>query len=250
MRLSPAQRMMQRRHASVAAGGAPRALGGAQAAATSEERLQLAELGDCLRQLKQIQAREAKIARKREMIAIFDQWVAGILDAHKAGAPAVQDDIVLTMMVWALDIEDHDRALPLIAYVLDNNLAMPERYSRTAPTVIAEIAAEAAIARIGRGDTPSIDFLQLVEESTADHDMIDEVRAKLHKAIGLTLVRLATPPEGETDAEASDRAGGIRAALDGAVTHFKAALRRHQKVGVKKDLEKAERDLVKMGDVQ
>lgn len=250
MRLSPAQRMMQRRHASVAAGGAPRALGGAQSAATSEERLQLAELGDCLRQLKQIQAREGKIARKRELIATFDPWVAGILDAHKAGAPAVQDDIVLTMMVWALDIEDHDRALPLVAYVLDNDLVMPERYSRTAPTVIAEIAAEAALARIALGETPSIDFLQLIEESTSERDMIDEVRAKLHKAIGLTLARLATPPEGESEAAASDRAGGIRAALDGAVTHFKAALRRHAKAGVKKDLEKAERVLAKLGEKQ
>lgn len=249
-RLTPAQRLMQRRSASVAAGGAPRARGGAQEAAGAEYRLALAELGECLRELKQVQARDSKIARKRDLIDRFDDWTAGVLDAHRSGAPAVQDDIVLTMMVWALDIEDHDRALPLVAYVLDNDLKMPERYTRTAPTVIAEIAAEAAIARIGLDDTPSIDFLQLIEESTRERDMIDEVRAKLHKAIGLTLARLATPPEGETDAEASDRAGGRRAALTAAVTHFKAALHRHAKAGVKKDLEKAERELAKLGDKQ
>jgi hypothetical protein len=245
MRLSPAQKLMQRRLAAVSAGAAPRALGGAQQAATSEARLQLSELGDCLRQLKQIQARDGKIARKRELIAKFDPWVAGILDAHRGGAPAVQDDIVLTMMVWALDIEDHDRALPLIGYVLDNDLSMPERYTRTAPTVIAEIAAETAIARIGRDETPSLDFLQLVEEATREKDMIDEVRAKLHKAIGLTLLRHAEPVEGDEDAEAADRAGGPKSAFAGAIHHFKLALQRHTKAGVKKDLEKAERELAK-----
>ncbi|PKP91446.1 MAG: terminase [Alphaproteobacteria bacterium HGW-Alphaproteobacteria-16] len=245
MRLTPAQRLMQRRHATVAAGGSPRARGGAQQAATTAYRLQLAELGDCLRQLKQIQAREAKIARKRELIATFDPWVAGILDAHRSGAAPVQDDIVLTMMVWSLDIEDHDRALPLIGYVLENDLDMPERYTRTAPTVIAEIAADSAIARIGLGEIPDLGFLTLVEEMTSEKDMIDEVRAKLHKSIGLTLTAIAAAPADEADAEAENRAGGRRAALAAAVPHLKRALHLHSKAGVKKELDKAERQLAK-----
>lgn len=258
MRRSPAQRHFTRASAVIAAlGGVPlapaRAVGGdddATAGINGPYRLQLAELGDCMRQLKQIQARDAKVARKRELIGTFDPWTAGILEAHRGGAPAVQDDIVLTMMVWALDIEDHDRALPLIGYVLDNDLAMPERYTRTAPTVIAEIAAEAAIARIGRDETPSLDFLQLIEEATRDKDMIDEVRAKLHKAIGLTLLRHAEPVEGAEEAVAAERAGGRIAALTGAIENFKLALRRHPKAGVKKDLDKAERYLAKLAPAQ
>jgi hypothetical protein len=246
MRMTPAQRHFARKSgmaAAIAIGAA--ALGGA---ATDDDnrpspyRLQLAELGECLRELKQIQAREGKIARKRELIARFDAWVAGVLDAHRAGGPAVQDDVVLTMMVWALDIEDHERALDLIAYVVGNDLVMPERYTRTAPTIVAEIAADNALAALGRGEQPDLTFLQLVEEATREKDMIDQVRAKLHKAIGLTMIF-----EPSDDAEPErERAGGWRAALAAAIPQLKRALQLHDKVGVKKDIEKAERELAKL----
>lgn len=244
-RRSPAQKLIARRLGAIAAAersGAVPVRSGAETTATAAYRAVLAELGECQRELKQIQAREKKIERKRALIGRFDDWVNGVLDAHRAGAPAVQDDVVLTMMVWALDIERHDQALDLVGYVLDNDLAMPERYTRTAPTVIAEIAADTALGHLGRGEPCDLAFLQLIEERTRDLDMIDEVRAKLHKAIGLALIEVTPPADGE---DGTVRGAGRRPALAAAIPHLKRALDLNAKSGVKKQIEKAERELVK-----
>ncbi|MES2042604.1 MAG: phage terminase small subunit [Pseudomonadota bacterium] len=243
MAMSPAQRSFARKMATVVASSAVATLGGAQgpsnAGAASAYELQLAELGSRLLELKQIQSIELKIARKRELIADFDPWVAGVLDAHKAGAPAVQDEVLLVMMIWALDIEDYDRALPLVMYVLTNHLALPERYTRTAPTLIAEESANAALQHLGQGEPVHLPWLQLVDELTADADMHDQVRAKLHKAIALAVLRDAEEAEKLGDGPA----GGWKAAGTAALTMLKSALRLNSNIGVKKTIENVERKL-------
>jgi hypothetical protein len=248
MAMSPAQRHFARSMAAVVATAAVTTLGGATgqsgAGAASAYELQLSELGSRQLELKQIMAIDKKIARKRELIADFDPWVSGVLDASKAGAPAVQDDVLLTMMIWSLDIEDYDRALPLVHYVLTNHLALPERYTRTAPTLIAEESANAALQHLGQGEPINLAWLQLVEEMTADADMHDPVRAKLHKAIGVGLIAEAEAAAARADGPA----GGHRAALTGALVMLKSALRRSNKVGVKKQIEFVERELAKSAD--
>lgn len=244
-RLSPAQRHFARKMAAVVAaaaaedtpGGAPLAGG----AATAYE-MKRAELGEDLRALKSVQAIEHKIARKRELIANYDDWVKGVLDAHAAGTKAVQDDILLQMMIWSLDIQDYERALPLVDYVLRNDLALPERFTRTAPTLIAELSADAALSDLQQGGNPDLAWLQIVEEQTADGDMIDQVRAKLHKAIGLAMAKVAEAHESGGNGPAGVPGAGLRAAI----VHLKRALHLHAKCGVKKDIERLERAIVKL----
>lgn len=224
-------------HAATAAENlpAPQARGGEPA---TEYELQRARLGVDLRRLKNIQAREKKIAAKREMIAAYDPWVAGVLAADAGG----DDDIVIHMMVWSLDLEDYDRALVLTDYVLRHGLKLPERYKRTVPTLIAEETADAALRHLAADEPVNLDWLVHIEGETAKHDMIDQVRAKLKMAIGRAFARQSASIEADADGPA----GAKGAALQRAVAAMKQALALHSSVGVKKDLERAERDLKKL----
>ncbi|MFY9349912.1 MAG: phage terminase small subunit [Sphingobium sp.] len=241
-RLTPAQRHFARKSAEQLV-MKPRDMGKTDSrtyspgeAATAYE-LQLAELDTDLRALKGVQAIDRKIALKRELIEKYDPWVGGVLDAVAAGGKATQDDIVLHMMMWALDIGDHDRALSTVSFVLDHDLALPERFTRTAPTFIAEVSADNALARLQQGEDCDLDWLTFVADATADKDMLDPVRAKLCKAIGLALGRKAEAME----AGDNGPAGGKAAALAAAVAQLKQALRLNSAVGVKKEIERLER---------
>jgi len=73
------------------------------------------------------------------MIDTYRPWIEGALAAEK---PA-QDEIVGTMLVWAIDIGEWPLALDIARHVLAHGLALPERYRRTPGTLIAEEVAEA-----------------------------------------------------------------------------------------------------------
>jgi hypothetical protein len=66
-----------------------------------------------------------------------------------AADPPVQDDIVGTMLVWAIDIADWPLALELGDHVLAARLGLPERYKRGAAVLLAEVA-ESALRVAGR----------------------------------------------------------------------------------------------------
>lgn len=207
-------------------------------APVTEYDLQRARLGVDLRRLKQIMAVEKKVAAKREMISAYDPWVMGVLQAD-AGGP---DDIVIHMMIWSLDLEDYDRALLLTDYVLRHNLPLPERYTRTVATLIAEESANAALAHQGADEPFALDWLEHVDQVTGALDMHDQVRAKLKMAIGRAYQRQADAIE-----DGSDGATGTKgAALARASVELRRALQLNPKVGVKKDIERLERDLKKL----
>lgn len=192
--------------------------------AASEYQMKLMALGHDLRTLSNTQSIERKIALKREMIGAYIPWLQGALAAEK---PA-QDEIVGTMLVWAIDIAEWPLALDLAEHVLTHGLALPERYRRTPATLIAEQVAEAGI-----GADPNVDLatLQIVESLTEGHDMPDEVRAKVKKAVGLAF---------KANAEAFDPtaesavAGGKRAMIGAAIDSLTRALALDAKCGVKK----------------
>lgn len=126
--------------------------------------------------LKAIQSRQAKIAKKREFLPEYDAYIAGVLEAD-GGA---QDDVATTIMLWKLDAGDFDGALNIADYAIRHALAMPDYISRDVPTTLIEEIADAAL------------------ELTADCDMVDEVRAKGEKALGLSLK--SSDPEAAIDA--------------------------------------------------
>ncbi len=208
--------------------------------AASEYQLMLARLGVDLRRLHDIQSIEGKIALKRELLPEYGAWVAGALEADAGGA----DEIVTHMMIWRIDVGDFAPAIDLARYVLRHKLPLPERFDRTAPTLLAEEIADAALKSFGQGQTGpapvSLAILDAVAELVDGEDIFDQVRAKLEKAIGYTLAAQAPA------ADADGPAGARRAALDLALGHLRRALALDEGSGVKTRIQQLEKELKKL----
>ncbi|MFC4519098.1 terminase endonuclease subunit [Cupriavidus pinatubonensis] len=196
--------------------------------ATGHE-LMLAQLAEHKRQLKQIQSIERKADAKRAMLPEYAAWVQGVLES---GA-GLQDEVFMTVMVWYIDVGDFAAALPLATYAIRHGLVMPDTYQRTTACLIAEEYSTMAVKAVEAGQPVDAAALGEIAELVADQDMPDEVRAKLHKALGYVhSSRIDSTPE---DRRQSQR--------EAALGHLRRALELHDKVGVKKDIERLEREI-------
>ena len=194
--------------------------------------LMLAKLTEDKRRLHDIQSFERRAEVKREILPDYAAWVDGVLD----GDHGVQDDVLMTVMVWRIDSGDFAGALQIAAYAIKHKLAMPDQYKRSTGCLLAEELADHAL-RLDAIAPEVTEQLQAANELTAEEDMPDEVRAKLLKAIGYGMSQAAdgTNPEA--------RPVLLHRALD----LFKRALGMHDKVGVKKDIERLEREIKNSG---
>lgn len=170
--------------------------------AAKQADLMAAQLRAHQMELKNIKATQGKIIKKRNFIGDYWPYVDGVLAAD-TGNP---DNILMTIMVWALDIGSFDRAIDIATYALCHDLTMPENFKRSAQEILVEEMAEHIITHIEDADKQK-DFIRYmgdVIDLTVDLDMADEVRAKGNKAMGLLLQ--------EKDPEQA--VGYLQAALD------------------------------------
>jgi len=196
--------------------------------------LMLAQLAEHRRALKLIQSIERKADAKRSMLPEYAAWIDGVLQADTG----IQDEVLMTLMVWHIDVGDFAAALPLASYAIRHRLVMPDQYQRTTACLIAEEYATMAIKAAEAGQPVDIDALAEVSELVEAEDMPDEVRAKLHKALGYSgLTRIPTLP-GEQK----------QPARHAALAHLQRALALHEKAGVKKDIERLEREIRNAAD--
>lgn len=213
---SPAQRHYERVSAELAAASA--APGESLAGASAYE-LMLAKLATDRRRLKAIQSIERKIDVKRaELLPEYVDYVAGAL----SGGRGAQDDVLTTVMIWRIDAGDFAGALDIARYALAHRMTLPDQYDRPLATAIAEEFAQAALAAFKLGDTFDAGQLAEVMTLTRSADMHDQVRAKLHKALGKAL-------------QESDKVS----ALD----HLRRALQLDERAGVKQDIARLETEL-------
>ncbi|WP_260609974.1 phage terminase small subunit [Sphingomonas sp. IC081] len=203
----------------------------------TEYELLRAALGIDLSTLRNIQSTERKIEAKRTMIEKYRPWVEGAADA----AAGTQDDIVSTIMIWAIDIQDWPLALKLAEYVLLAGIELPERYNRSPATLVAEEVAEAGIK--DPGSVP-FDVLGVVADLVSDADIFDQVRAKLEKALGLAFKARADAFDPNAE---SAVAGGKPALLAAAISHLDRAIALHEGSGAKKLRQAYEAELKKLG---
>ncbi|MBV1933405.1 MAG: hypothetical protein KUG59_01850 [Parvibaculaceae bacterium] len=196
----------------------------------NEYELMLAQLQTDATALRSMQSIEKRIELKVELAPKYDAYVAGILAADEN----VQDDVLMTQLVWRIDIGAYEGAYDIALHALKHALVMPHRFKRTLPTLLAEEFSEPVIhaentpksenssdeAPDTPSDLPSLDLLTDLLAQLKEQDMPDEVRAKLHKAIAFTYEASGTP-EGLAEAQ----------------PHYERALQLDQKSGVKKRLE-------------
>lgn len=214
---SPALRHYQRM---VAAQEAAAAAPEGEIVGTAYE-LQLAKLYDDKRRLSDIQSLERKIEVKREILPDYDTWIDGVLDAGTGS----QDQILVTTMVWHIDVGNYDEAMRIAQYVVKHDLKMPDDYQRTVPTLLVDEISDAALAA-QKAETPfPLQILLELAALTADCDMPDQARAKLHRAIGVEL---------QAQGNAHD-----------AKEHYERALQLDERSGVKRQLDAINKELGK-----
>ncbi|RHW21685.1 phage terminase small subunit [Pseudomonas jilinensis] len=229
--LSPAARHMARVAAKQAAVIALEEQG-SMANATVYEQF-LAKLQQDHLRLKQIQSDQGKAELKRQLLPEYEDYIKGVLES---GA-GVQDDVIATLMVWAIDAERYsDLAIPMATYVLAAGLKLPDRFARTPATLIAEEIASAALERLKTGNSFDVETLISTRVITLEHDMPDQVRAKLELALGKAILK------------ASDEVEFNVEALKLAREYLARAIELHSHCGGKKDLGKVDRLLKKHAD--
>jgi hypothetical protein len=147
-----------------------------------------------LRRLRDIQSIEKKIEAKRDMLPAYAAWVEGLVSA----GTGLEEDVLPTIMIWRIDTGDYDGALVLAEHVLEHGVPLPARYDRSAPALIVEEIATAALKAQQAGETFSLEILARIDMLTGAADMHDQIRAKLKKAIGVEQMRGAMNEAGDT----------------------------------------------------
>ncbi|MEQ5834234.1 phage terminase small subunit [Marinobacter sp. NFXS9] len=177
------------------------------------------------RRLHDIQSIERKIEAKRELLPNYDGYVQGVLEAGKGQ----QDDVLMTLMVWHLDIGDLKTGLDIAEYAVAHDLKTPDRYQRDTANLVAEEVADFALKLDDKaeGKPDILEQLHRTVECFADADMHDQVKAKLFKALGYL------------ERDIGDK--------EIALQSLKRALELSERVGVKQDIQRLEKELKDSG---
>lgn len=181
--------------------------------------LMLMQLAEHRRRLKQVKSMERKAEVKAQFLPEYQAYVDGVLQ----GDSGRQDDVLMTVMLWHIDTGNIAQALRLAEYAISHQLHTPDHYERDTATLLAEEVAELALRRAGTEQAVPAEWLHHTQRLTEDQDIYDQVRAKLHKALAI-----ACESEGQ---------------LPQAADHYRRALELDERSGVKKLLEKVEREL-------
>ena len=179
--------------------------------------------------LKAVQSTETKAVMKRDMLPNYQGWIDGTLE----GDSGRQDEVITTMMLWAIDCQDYLQALKIGRYVVKHGLSMRDDFKRTAPVMLAEeisnrvlnVAATDAEADMSAYITVLNDLAEIV----AGADMPDEVQSKLCKARAFS--RRGTA-DNETKVEA--------------LKLFRRATELNPAAGVKREMQSISRELKKL----
>ncbi len=180
--------------------------------------LQLTELKNDIHVLRSIQSQEKRAEAKKELIPKHMPYVLGVV---QSGAKVEQDEVITTIMLWCFDCGLFHQGLSLAEYALEQNLKMPDSFSRSTASIVAEEIGNAAHKAYQDGQIFKFDVLYKADQLTANHDMHDQIRAKLYLGLGRTLLQL------EHGAEA--------------VEFIKKAIAKNENCGGKTDLKKAEK---------
>lgn len=173
--------------------------------------------------LKGIQSMEKRAEYKKAILPNYLPWIEGALK----GGNGKQDNVLMTWQVWAIDCGQFNLALTIADYALHQQLALPEPFTRTLGTMLAEEFADYAKAAQLAGKPFEVSYLERVAELVKDEDMPDESRARLYRELGLLKI--------ESDPES-------------ALATLERALALNPNIGVKGEVKKLRKQLNKPDD--
>ncbi|HGE8465672.1 phage terminase small subunit [Serratia marcescens] len=177
--------------------------------------------------LKRVQSDQAKAEMKKQLLPHYEGWIEGTLDGNSGR----QDEVIVTLMIWAIDAGDYPLAVRIGRYVIEHNLAMPDRFHRTAATALVEELCDPILVQVKADESTDLTVhLQVLEELAQivdGKDMPDVVLAKLFKVRGFAL------------------RGGDDGAQAKALELLRQALKLDANAGVKKAIESLARQVKK-----
>ena len=142
--------------------------------------LMLVKLNSDRRRLRDIQSMSRKADVKREILPDYDAYIEGVL----SGGKGIQDEVIVTLLIWALDSDDLSRAMPLIDYAVKNNMALPDSYNRNLATAVVDEFVASVQRMYQASESYPLEEIKHIKELTSDKDMPDEALAKLYKVLG------------------------------------------------------------------
>ncbi|HGM6833128.1 TPA: phage terminase small subunit [Serratia marcescens] len=179
--------------------------------------------------LKRVQSDQAKAEMKKQLLPQYDGWIEGTLDGNSGR----QDEVIVTLMIWAIDAGDYPLAVRIGRYVIEHNLAMPDQFRRTAATALVEELCDPILVQVKADESTDLTaHLQVLDELAHivdGKDMPDVVLAKLFKVRGFAL------------------RGGDDVAQAKALELLRQALKLDANAGVKKAIESLARQVKKAG---
>ncbi len=200
-------------------------------------RLQLAE---DRRRLKDIQSIERKIEAKHLLLPKYQDWIVSTLNEGKGA----QDEVLMTTLVWHIDVGNFGIALQIAEYAIRHNLILPDTYSRNVATMLMDETAGTALSGKFEDPIEALYCLATVGALTVEQDAQDQARAKLHKATAYEFLKLVNAANEEgIDPDMLEPA---KMAMD----HLQRAMQLFEGVGVKRDIERLERRLKKAEKTQ
>lgn len=243
MALTPAQRHRARVLAEKAQAASPF---GTELKGSAYE-LMLAKLATDKRALKSMQSVQLKRESKARLLPDYLPWIEGTLSTGQGG----RDDVLATVMVWAIDAGAYGLALRVAGYVIEHGLPLPDQYHRTPAALVMDEFSDAYLrgqwnplkpvtgpdgaAVLVADDTHPAEHLTGAAAITEGKDAPDQARAKLCKATAYALLgKVQTAEEAPLDQLPPDTLAGAHALLVQAL-HLDAMS------GVKKDIERITR---------
>lgn len=177
--------------------------------------------------LRRVQSDQAKAEMKKQLLPHYEGWIEGTLDGNSGR----QDEVIVTLMIWAIDAGDYPLAVRIGRYVIEHNLAMPDQFRRTAATALVEELCDPILVQVKADESTDLTaHLQVLDELAQivdGKDMPDVVLAKLFKVRGFAL------------------RGGDDAAQAKALELLRQALKLDANAGVKKAIESLARQVKK-----
>lgn len=198
------------------------------------------QLQEDRRRLKEFKATGRKVEAKVAMLPAYRGWCDGVLAAGQ-GERGPLDQIFTTIMAWTIDVGDYMTALPMLEHAVKYKLDMPGGFERDAITFAIDQICEEAIRVYDLGGDAAKRFeagvLPMLQDMVDEHDidLHDEVEAKLFKAIGRAIMA-GGDLENEDD---------LRQRREQTLKAYQRALELHERCGVKKDIERLNRELKK-----
>ncbi|WP_020396620.1 phage terminase small subunit [Thiolinea disciformis] len=122
--------------------------------------------------LAQIRSREQRLQVKRELVPLYRDYLQAALNEPSGH----HDEILVTWLIWALDVGEWALSLALCRHALQYRLNSPKGFTRNLPEIIAEEWAEHVLAE----SDPACwtDALLQLHTWLEPFDMADPVRAK------------------------------------------------------------------------